>query len=127
MIPTDYRFQESHEWCAIEGDVATIGISHFAVEHLSDLAYLDLPEPGTSLEQGERFGEIESVKAVSELFSPVSGEVLEINEDLPESLDTLQKDPFQEGWMIKIKMTSPDEAGELMDAGAYEKLIASEA
>jgi glycine cleavage system H protein len=126
MVPADRRFLESHEWCKLDGDVATVGISAFAVEHLSDLTYLDLPETGAKLEKGERFGEIESVKAVSELFAPISGEVVDVNRTLADSLETLGQDPYERGWMLRVRVSSPAEYATLMDAAAYEKLIAEE-
>src|SRR5688572_29714640 len=118
MRPTDCKYQKSHEWCKIQNGIATIGISDYAVSHLSDLVFLDLPRPGSSVKIGESFGEIESVKAVSSLYSPVSGEVIESNKDLPDNLDWLVKEPFGKAWMIKVKVkeTSKD----LIDAPAYD-------
>ncbi len=119
MRPSDRQYLKSHEWCKIEGDTATIGITDFAVSHLSDLVFLDLPRVGTTVAHGEAFGEIESVKAVSDLYSPVSGQVVAANDDLPENLDLLSRDPFAAAWMIKVKVTA--RAGDLMDAAAYEE------
>ena len=118
MRPNDRSYLKSHEWCKIEKDVATIGISDYAVAHLSDLVFLDLPQKGTSVTAGETFGEIESVKAVSDLYSPVSGEVVDVNKDLPDNLDWLSAEPFAKAWMLKVRVTakSPD----LMDAARYE-------
>ena len=127
MTPSDRKYCESHEWCKLEGDIATVGISSFAVEHLSDLTFLDLPEVGSNLEKGDRFGEIESVKAVSELFCPVSGEVIEINEALPDALETLGQDPYEAGWMIKLRVSNASEADTLLDATAYEQHAQEEA
>lgn len=124
MRPNDRSYLKSHEWCKIENDIATIGITDFAVSHLSDLVFLDLPSKGSSVTAGESFGEIESVKAVSDLYSPVSGEVLEINKDLPDNLEWLSEDPFAKAWMLKVRVTakSPD----LMDAKAYDAHCAAE-
>lgn len=118
MRPTDIKYLKSHEWCKIQNGVATIGISDYAVSHLSDLVFLDLPRPGASVKIGESFGEIESVKAVSSLYSAVTGEVIESNKDLPDNLDWLVKEPFGKAWMIKVKVkeTSKD----LIDAAAYD-------
>ncbi len=124
MRPDDLKYLKSHEWCRIEGETATIGISDFAVAHLSDLVFLDLPAEGTSLTAGDPFGEIESVKTVSDLYSPVTGEVVESNSELPDNLDLLGKDPFKAAWMIKVKVES--EAEDLMDASAYEEHVKAE-
>lgn len=123
--PTDLQYTESHEWVRVEGDVATVGITAHAAESLSDLVFLDLPEKGDDVSTGEGFGEIESVKAVSDLKSPVSGEVVEVNADLADDLPTINKDPYGKGWMIKVKLSSPPEG--LMDAAAYEQHVAAEA
>jgi len=124
MRPDDRKYLESHEWCKTEGDVATVGITDFAVAHLSDLVFLDLPAVGTAVTAGEAFGEIESVKAVSDLNSPVTGEVVGTNEELIENLELLGNDPFGAAWMIKVKVTG--EAGDLLDAAAYEEHCKSE-
>jgi glycine cleavage system H protein len=118
MRPDDLKFQKSHEWCKIDGDVATIGISDYAVSHLSDLVFLDLPAVGSTVTAGESFGEIESVKAVSSLYSPITGEVLESNEDLGDNLEWLSEEPFGKAWMIKVKLTA--EGADLMDGAAYD-------
>jgi glycine cleavage system H protein len=118
MRPDDLKFQKSHEWCKIDGDVATIGISDYAVSHLSDLVFLDLPAVGSTVTAGESFGEIESVKAVSSLYSPITGEVLESNEELGDNLEWLSEEPFGKAWMIKVKLTA--EGADLMDGAAYD-------
>ena len=118
MRPDDLKFQKSHEWCKIDGDVATIGISDYAVSHLSDLVFLDLPSVGSTVTAGESFGEIESVKAVSSLYSPITGEVLESNEELGDNLEWLSEEPFGKAWMIKVKLTA--EGADLMDGAAYD-------
>lgn len=118
MRPNDRKYLKSHEWCKIENGVATIGITDFAVAHLSDLVFLDLPLKGSTVTADEPFGEIESVKAVSDLYSPVGGEVIEANSELPDNLDWLASDPFAKAWMLKIKLTTQSPG--LMDAAAYE-------
>ena len=118
MRPTDLKFQKSHEWCKIDGDVATIGITDYAVSHLSDLVLLDLPAKGASVTTGELFGEIESVKAVSSLYSPVTGEVVDSNTELGDNLEWLADEPYGKAWMIKVKLTA--KAPDLMDAAAYD-------
>ena len=124
MRPNDRQYLKSHEWCKIDGDVATIGISDYAVEHLSDLVFLDLPAVGSSVSAGVPFGEIESVKAVSDIYSPVSGEIVEANEALPDDLDTLKADAFEAGWMIRVKVSST--APDLMDGPGYDQHLAAE-
>ena len=124
MRPVDRKYLKSHEWCLITDGIATVGITDYAISHLSDLVFLDLPETGTGLNANETFGEIESVKAVSDLNSPVSGEVVEANEDLVDNLETLNGDPFGAGWMLKVKVTQ--ESDELLDATEYEEHLKSE-
>jgi glycine cleavage system H protein len=126
MRPNDRKYLKSHEWCLVEDGVATIGISDYAVSHLSDLVFLDLPEVGAQVSAGETFGEIESVKAVSDLYSPASGEVLETNEALVDSIESLSADnAFDTGWMLKIKLAA--ESADLMDAATYEECLKNEA
>ena len=124
MPPADRSYNKSHEWCKLDGEVATIGITDYAVSHLSDLVFLDLPAPGASVTIGESFGEIESVKTVSNLYAPVSGEVTEVNTDLPDNLDWLNEAPFERAWMIKVKVT--DQSPDFLDAKAYEEHCAQE-
>jgi glycine cleavage system H protein len=126
MRPTELRYTEAHEWAKADGDICTVGITDFAVEQLTDLVYLELPSVGATVEKGGAFGEIESVKAVSDLHSPVSGTVEEVNSDLPDSLEKLSESPFEEGWMVKIKMSDPGQIESLMTAEAYEKLVEEE-
>ncbi|TWT71200.1 glycine cleavage system protein GcvH [Crateriforma conspicua] len=116
------RYAETHEWVDAGDDgVATIGISAFAIEQLNDLVYMDLPEVGKDVAVGDEIGEVESVKAVSPLYSPVSGQVVEVHTELPDNLDNLKEDPYEFGWIIKIKMTDASEVANLMDHAAYEK------
>ncbi len=127
MYPKDLRYDKEHEWVRVEGDEAVIGISHFAQDQLGEVVYVDLPEAGDEVTAGETFGEIESVKSVSELFAPVSGEVVKVNEALEDAPETVNEDPYGEGWMIVVKMADPSQADDLMDASAYEAFVAEEA
>ena len=126
MVPNDRRYLESHEWAKKDGNVVTIGITAFAVEHLSDLTFLSLPAVGAKLAKGQRFGEIESVKAVSELFAPVGGEVTAINQKLADDVASLGQDPWNAGWMVKLKVAGDVEYGGLLDAATYEKKCSEE-
>lgn len=124
MRPNDRKYTESHEWVKVDGDVATIGITDFAVEQLDELVYLDLPEPGDSIAKGEPFGEVESVKAQSDIYAMMTGEVVETNETLADDLELLMKDPFNKGWMIKVKVENPGELeGGLKSAEDYETYV----
>ncbi len=126
MNPEQLLYAESHEWVHVDdsnGDkIATIGISAHAVEALTDLVYMDLPAVGTNVTAGEPFGEVESVKATSELYSPVDGEVVEVNTTLPDNLEILGTDPYVEGWILKVKLTNQDALEKLLDHAAYEKM-----
>lgn len=130
MKPEDLLYAETHEWVQLEGRsgerVATIGISAFAVEQLTDLVYMELPEVGRKLSAGEEFGVVESVKAVSPLYSPVAGEVVAVNSGLPDRLETLSSDPYQAGWILKVRVA--DDAGleKLLDHAAYQRQCAAE-
>ena len=123
MFPKELRFMPSHEWARLEGDVVTVGISAHAVKELSDLVYIELPEKGRKIKKGEPFGEIESVKAVSELFCPVDGEIIEVNASLSDKLESITKEPYGAGWMIKIKATDPSQVASLLTAEQYEKQV----
>ena len=123
----DVRFAKSHEWIAPgEGGVATVGISAYAVEALTDLVFMQLPAVGRKVKAGESIGEIESVKAVSDLYAPVSGEIVEVNTSLPDRLETLGQDPFGAGWIVKIRPDDPAEMASLLDRAAYDALIGSQ-
>ena len=113
--PADAKYTKTHEWVKVEGDIGVVGLTDYAVEHLSDLVYVELPPVGTQTTQNEAFGEIESVKAVVDLNSPISGEITEINEGLPDQLELLSDDTFGAGWMIKVKMSDAAELETLMD------------
>lgn len=125
MAPGHLKYAKTHEWLALAGDVGTIGISDFAVKELTDLVYMGLPSVGKKLAAGDVFGEIESVKAVSDLYAPVSGEVIEVNTTIPNDLDLLSKDAFGKGWLIKMRLSNPGEASSLLDAAAYEQQCAA--
>jgi len=117
--PANARYTKTHEWVVVEGDVGTVGITDYAVEHLSDLTFIDLPQVGTVVKQFEPFGEIESVKAVEDLNAPVSGEVIEVNDALRDQLELLSQDPYGAGWLIKVKIADPAELDKLMTLDDY--------
>ncbi len=117
--PDDLRYSKEHEWVRTEGSRATIGITSFAADELGDIVFVELPDGGTSLQQFQTFGVVESVKAVSDLFSPVSGEVVEVNEALRDAPELLNSDPFGEGWILKVELADTAELDVLMDAAAY--------
>ena len=121
--PNDLLFTEDHEWTRIEGTMATVGITQFAVEQLGDVTQVDLPREGESVKQGDVFGSIESVKAVSDLFAPVSGKVVKINTPLADSPEYVNEDPYDQGWLIQIEMTTPAEIEKLMSPEAYETFV----
>jgi glycine cleavage system H protein len=127
MYPADRRYTKQHEWVRLEGDRGTIGITDYAQKQLGDVVYLELPEVGRQLQAHASFGTVESVKAVSELFSPVTGEVVEVNSALVAKPETINSDPHGQGWMIAVRISDPKAAGELMDAAAYQAYVGSEA
>ena len=122
-FPDDIRYAKSHEWARVEGDTVKVGISDYAQDQLGDIVYVELPGEGTVLEQGDEFGTIESVKAVSELFIPIAGEVMEINPALEESPELVNEDPYGGGWLIKIKAADAGQFDQLMDRQAYLALL----
>ena len=124
-VPADLRYTKEHEWAKLEGDRARVGITAFAQEQLGDVVFVELPKVGAKVTAMKTFGVVESVKAVSDLFAPLSGEVVEINAELPKKPEAVNADPYGRGWMIVIKLTSPKEWDGLMPAGDYEKLIAA--
>ena len=124
--PEDNRYAKSHEYLHVEGDTGTIGITEFAQKELGDVVFVELPQVGTQLEMGDDLGSIESVKAVSELFSPVGGEVIEVNEALADKPELVNTDPYGDGWMIKIKMSSAGEVDSLLTAAEYEDFTKAE-
>ena len=120
------RFLPTHEWAALQSGIATVGISDFAVTQLTDLTYVELPKVGSTVSRGERFGEVESVKAVSDLYSPVTGEVVEVNSILEEDVASLSEDPFGAGWLMKVRVAPGSTVDGLMDRAAYEAHCSSE-
>ncbi len=121
--PSDLKYAKTHEWARIEGEVATVGITQHAQEELGDVALVLFPEVGRVLQQGEKFGEIESIKAVSDLYAPVGGEVIAVNEALNDAPETVNDAPYGDGWMLRIKMSQPSDADSLLDSMAYEALV----
>jgi len=126
MEPTDRLYTKEHEWVKVEGDRGAVGITDFAQKQLGDVVFLELPEKGKKIKAHERFGTVESVKAVSELFSPVGGEIVEVNSALVEKPETVNADPYGAGWMIRVKL-GPGEPAGLMDARQYSEYVAKEA
>ena len=127
MDPTDRKYTKDHEWVRVEGDQGTVGITDYAQKQLGDVVYVELPEKGRTLKERETFGTVESVKAVSELFSPVAGEVVDTNALLVQSPEIINTDPYAKAWMIKVRLSDPAAVASLMDAAAYGKFVESEA
>jgi len=127
MYPEDRRYTKEHEWIRLEGDRGTVGITQYAQEQLGDVVFLELPEVGRKIAPGEVFGTVESVKAVSELYSPVAGEVVEVNSALVQKPEVVNSDPHGAAWMMKVKLADPAAIGGLMDARAYQAYVQSEA
>jgi glycine cleavage system H protein len=126
MYPEDLRYTKDHEWVRVEGDRATVGITEYAQKQLGDVVYLELPAVGKSLTAQETFGTVESVKAVSELFSPLAGEVVEINSALVSSPEAVNTDPYGKGWMLVVRPSDPQALAGLLDAAAYKGIVESE-
>jgi glycine cleavage system H protein len=126
MYPENYRYTKEHEWVLVEGDTGTIGITDHAQEELGDIVYVDLPKVGASIEQGKSLGSVESVKAVSDVYCPVSGEVTEVNGSLTDKPESLNSDPHGAAWLVKVKLSAPDQAQSLMTAAEYEAYIGAE-
>ena len=124
MVPTDLRYTKDHEWVRVDGDEATVGITEYAAGQLGDIVFVELPDAGRSLAQFAAFGVVESVKAVSDLFAPVSGEVIEVNGALPSAPQTVNEDPYGKGWMIVVKPSSAGEWDQLLTAAQYEDFVA---
>ncbi len=125
-VPSDLKYLSTHEWVLVEGDVATVGISDHAQAALGDLVYVELPEAGSSVAAGDSVAVVESVKAASDTYAPLSGEVVEINEELDGSPDRINDDPYGDGWMYKVKMEDPGEVEDLLDADSYAESIEDE-
>ena len=124
--PEDYRYSKEHEWVQTDGQVGTVGITFHAQSELGDIVYVDLPKLGARVEQNRSLGSVESVKAVSDIFSPVSGEVIELNADLAEHPEKLNEDPHGEAWLVKIRLSAPDEIKQLMTASEYQDYVGAE-
>ena len=122
-VPEELKYTSDHEWVKMEGALAVVGITDYAQGELGDVVFVELPEVGTEVNKGESFGTIEAVKAVADLFSPASGEIVELNEALEDTPETVNQEPFGAGWMVKIKLSDPSELNDLMDAAAYKKHI----
>ena|ERR1035441_9579604 len=126
MYPENFGYTKEHEWVLVEGDTGTIGITDHAQEELGDIVYVDMPKVGSHVEQGKSLGSVESVKAVSDIYSPLSGEVVEVNPDLADRPETLNSDPHGAGWLVKVHLSAPAEAAALMTAAEYQAYIGAE-
>ncbi len=122
-IPANLKYSSDHEWCSVEGDIATIGITDFAQSQLGDIVFVDVPTVGEELAAGDLFGTIEAVKTVSDAFMPISGEVVEFNGELEDAPELVNKDPYGDGWMIKVKMSDPSQVDALLSAEDYAAMI----
>lgn len=122
-IPEELKYTPDHEWVKIDGDTATVGITDFAQKELGDIVYVEVDTVGDEVASGDAFGTIEAVKTVSDLFNPVSGEILELNEGIEDNPESINEDPYGEGWIVKIKITDDSSLSELLDASAYKDLI----
>ncbi|HEV8702009.1 MAG TPA: glycine cleavage system protein GcvH [Candidatus Polarisedimenticolia bacterium] len=127
IYPDDLKYTKEHEWITVQGGIGTVGITHYAQSELGDIVYVEVPAAGAPVVGGEEFGTVESVKAVSEIFAPVSGEVLEVNPRLAAHPETVNKDPYGDGWLLKIRLADPKELDALMSAAQYRKYIEEEA
>ncbi|MBU2651375.1 MAG: glycine cleavage system protein GcvH [Bacteroidetes bacterium] len=124
-IPENFKYTKEHEWIKVEGDEGTVGITEFAQKELGDIVFIEVETVGETLDKDESFGTIEAVKTVSDMFMPVSGEITEFNENLESTPETVNRDPYGDGWIVKIKLTDASELDELLDAQAYRELIES--
>jgi glycine cleavage system H protein len=124
MVPTELRYTKDHEWVRVDGDEATVGITAYAADQLGDIVFVELPDPGRVVAQFATFGVVESVKAVSDLFAPLSGEIVAGNDKLAASPELVNSDPYGDGWMIRVRLADPSEADGLLEAAAYDALIA---
>jgi glycine cleavage system H protein len=122
-VPANFKYTKDHEWISVEGDIATVGITDFAQGELGDIVYVEIETEGETLDQEEVFGSVEAVKTVSDLFMPVSGEIIEFNSALEADPELVNTDPYGKGWMIKVKLSNPSEFDELLDAAGYSALI----
>jgi glycine cleavage system H protein len=124
MVPDDLRFTKEHEWVRVAGDEATVGITQYAADQLGDIVFVELPAVGKALEQFATFGVVESVKAVSDLFAPVAGEVVGVNDALADKPELVNSEPFGEGWMVRVRLADASQVDDLLDAAGYERLVA---
>ena len=124
MYPDDLKYTREHEWARAEGDRVTVGITHYAQDALGDVVYVDIPTVGTAVTGGESFGEVESTKSVSDIYSPVSGTIVERNDVLDKSPELINSDPYGQGWLVVVEASDPGELDALMDAGAYSDMVA---
>jgi glycine cleavage system H protein len=124
MYPDDLKYTNEHEWARAEGDRATVGITHYAQDALGDIVYVDLPPVGTAVTANQTFGEVESTKSVSDIYSPVTGTIVERNDELDKSPELINSDPYGQGWLVVVELADPAEVDELMDAPAYSDLVA---
>jgi len=124
--PEDLRYHREHDWARIEGDEATLGITWYAADSLGELVHFEPPEPGATVARDASYGEVESVKAVSDVISPLSGEVLEVNQKVVDAPETVNDDPYGEGWLVRVRLSDPSEAEDLLDAAAYRQLVAEQ-
>ncbi len=123
MYPSEYLYSKEHEWILVEGDTCTLGITSYAQSELGEVVFVELPEVGASFNSEDEIGSIESVKAVAEIYTPLSGEIVEVNSDLEDAPEVVNDDPHIEGWLVKIKMTDPSQLEDLMDAEAYQEMV----
>jgi glycine cleavage system H protein len=121
--PEDLKYHAEHDWARVEGEEATFGITWYAQDALGEVVFFDPPEPGAHVTKDEAYAEVESVKAVSDVFAPLSGEILEVNEALADSPEKINEDPYGEGWLVRVRLTQPDEVDTLLDVGAYRELL----
>jgi glycine cleavage system H protein len=126
MYPANFHYTKEHEWVRVDGDVGVVGITDHAQKELGDIVYVDLPKPGTQLDQGKTLGSVESVKAVSDIYAPVSGEVTEVNALLSTAPEKLNEDPHGDAWLVKIKLSAPDEIKRLLSAEDYQNYVGAE-
>jgi len=124
--PEDLKYHREHDWARVEGDTATLGVTWYAQDALGEIVHFEPPEDGGSVARDESYGEVESVKAVSDLISPLSGDVVEVNADVVETPEKINEDPYGQGWLVKIKLTEPAEVDDLLDASAYRQLLESQ-
>lgn len=126
MNPSNLKYHKEHDWARIEGDLAVFGVTHYAQESLGDIVYIELPEVGAELTAGASYAEVESVKAVSDVYAPLSGSVVEVNDDVIDAPELLNESPYEDGWLVKVKLSDPSEADALMSAKGYEQMLAEQ-